>query len=172
MLEPNRCCLASNIATLRRNIAILIGRLLEQFANGYRIFRRAFAHLLHDVPICKFFFVDKPIEVYKDLLQQVRKVVPVLRQIKDEEIKISYKDIQLDTFINIDPSEDCENLHLTETFRKYTRTGSDVNIYRRRVHLQVRESDSPFLLKKRTSRLPADTDRQNIEMPVVDIFGK
>ena len=80
------------------------------------------------------FFVDKPIEVYKDLLQQVRKVVPVLRQIKDEEIKISYKDIQLDTFINIDPSEDCESLHLAEAFRNYTRTDSDVNIYRWRVH--------------------------------------
>lgn len=106
------------------------------------------------------FFVDKPIELYKDLLQQVRKVVPVLGKLKDEEIKISYKDIQLDTFINIDPSEDCENLHLTEAFRNYTRTGSDVNIYRR-VHLQVREVDSPFLLKKRTSRLPADTGRQS-----------
>lgn len=104
------------------------------------------------------FFVDNPIEVYKDLLKQVRKVIPVLRQISDEEIKISYKDIQLDTFINIDPSEDCENLHLIEAFRNYTTTGSDSNSNRRRVHLQVRETDSPFLLKKRTS---TDTTRQS-----------
>ena len=77
----------NNIATLRRNIAILIGRLLEQFANGYRILRRA-PHLLHEVIVqyvedrFASFFVDKPIEVHTDLLQQVRKVVPVLRQIK------------------------------------------------------------------------------------------
>ena len=107
------------------------------------------------------FFVDNPIEAYKDLLEQVRKVIPVPRQISDEDIKISYKDIQLDTFINIDPSEDCKNLHLIEAFRNYTTSGSDVNSYRRRVHLQVRETDSPFLLKKRTSRLATATARQS-----------
>lgn len=100
------------------------------------------------------FFVEEPIQEYKDLLNRVKKAIPVLRDIKDDEIKISYKDIQLGTFINIDPSEYSGNLHLSEAFRNTTSTGSDVH---RRVHLQVRETDSPFILKKRASRSVTNT---------------
>ena len=69
------------------------------------------------------FFVENPIEDDRELLEQVRKVIPVIREVKDKEIKILYKDIQLDTFISIDPSGHCENLHLIEAFRNSTTTG-------------------------------------------------
>ena len=99
------------------------------------------------------FFVHEPIQEYKDLLNHVKNAIPVLKDLKDEDIKILYKDIQLDTFINIDSSEYSGNLHLSEAFRNATSTGSDIH---RRVHLQVRETDLPFILKKRASRLVTD----------------
>ena len=51
------------------------------------------------------------------------------------------------TFINIDPRE--YQLHLVEAFRNTTSFGSDLH---RRVLLKVRETDSPYLLKKQTQR--------------------
>ena len=71
----------------------------------------------------------------------MKKAVPVLKGIPDDQIRISYKDVQLATFVNIDSHE---QLHLQETFRNAFPCGSDSY---RRVHLKVRESDSPFLLK-------------------------
>ena len=96
------------------------------------------------------FFTKEPIQGYKELLGRIREAIPALHGIEADQIKILYKDIQLGTFINIDSTEDRGNLHLLEAFRNTTSTGSDVY---RRVHLLVRETDSPFILKKRVSRL-------------------
>ena len=91
------------------------------------------------------FYVQNPITDFTELLERVRKAVPVLKGIPDDQIRISYKDVQLATFVNIDSHE---QLHLQETFRNAFPCGSDSY---RRVHLKVRESDSPFLLKSSRS---------------------
>ncbi|CAH3013838.1 unnamed protein product [Porites evermanni] len=72
-------------------------------------------------------------------LKRVKKAVPVLKGISDDQIKISYKDVQLGTFVNAFPC------------------GSDSY---RRVQLKVRESDSPFLLKssRGSQPLPQETE--------------
>ena len=93
--------------------------------------------------ICRVFFVQEPIQEYKDLLNRVKNAIPVLKDLKDNEIL--YKDIQLDSFINFDPSEYSGNLHLSEAFRNGTPTGSDIH---RLVHLQLRDTDLPFILTK------------------------
>ena len=100
------------------------------------------------------FYVQNPITDFTELLERVRKAVPVLKGIPDDQIRISYKDVQLATFVNIDSHE---QLHLQETFRNAFPCGSDSY---RRVHLKVRESDSPFLLKSsRISQpLPQETE--------------
>jgi hypothetical protein len=71
------------------------------------------------------FFVSEPIQNYKDLVDYVRKVIGAFRYVEDDQLKILYKDIELDTFINIDPSEKCCSLHLSEAFRNSSPTGSD-----------------------------------------------
>ena len=91
------------------------------------------------------FYVQNPITDFLELLERVRKAVPVLKGIPDDQIRISYKDVQLATFVNIDSHK---QLHLQETFRNAFPCGSDSY---RRVHLKVRESDSPFLLKSSRS---------------------
>ena len=42
---------------------------------------------------------------YIELLERVKKVVPVLQAVPNEQIKISYKDVQLGTFANINSQE-------------------------------------------------------------------
>ena len=103
------------------------------------------------------FYVQNPITDFTELLKRVKKAVPVLKGIPDDQIRISYKDVQLGTFVNIDSHE---QLHLQETFRNAFPCGSDSY---RRVHLKVRESDSPFLLKSSRSSqpLPQETDTRN-----------
>ena len=88
------------------------------------------------------FFVDEPLTNYQDLLDRVKKAVPMFKGVDDQQIIISYKDLSLQTFINIDRDE---SLHVSETFRNASPCGSDIY---RRVYLKVRESDSPFLLKR------------------------
>jgi hypothetical protein len=69
------------------------------------------------------FFVSE--QNYQDLVDYVKKVIPAFRYVEDDQLKILYKDIELDTFINIDPSEKCCSLHLSEAFRNSSPTGSD-----------------------------------------------
>ena len=94
------------------------------------------------------FYVQNPITDFTELLERVKKVVPVLKGIPDNQIRISYKDVQLGTSVNIDLHE---QLQLQETFQNAFPCGSDSY---RRVHLKVRESDSPFLLKSSQSSQP------------------
>ena len=89
------------------------------------------------------FYVDKEITDYQELLKKVRAVVPYLKQLQADQVRLAYKDLQLGSFINIDPAE-C--LHMAEMFRNVVACGSDIY---RRVELKVRETDSPFLLEKR-----------------------
>ena len=98
------------------------------------------------------FYEQNPINDFTELLERVKKVIPVLKGISDDQITISYNDIQLGTFVNIDSHE---QLHLQETFRNAFPCGS--HSYRR-VHVKVR--DSPFLLKSSRSsqRLPQETE--------------
>ena len=91
------------------------------------------------------FMYKNPITDFTELLERVKKAVPVLKGTPEDQIRISYKDVQLGTFLNIDSHE---QLHLQETFRNAFPCGSDSY---RRVHLKVRESDSPFLLKSSRS---------------------
>lgn len=89
------------------------------------------------------FYVDKEITDYQELLKKVRAVVPYLKHLQADQVRLAYKDLQLGSFINIDPAE-C--LHMAEMFRNAVACGSDIY---RRVELKVRETDSPFLLEKR-----------------------
>ena len=98
------------------------------------------------------FFVDEPLTNYQDLLDRVKKAVPMFKGVDDQQIIISYKDLSLQTFINIDRDE---SLHVSEAFRNASPCGSDIY---RRVYLKVRESDSPFLLKRRSDSKEASTE--------------
>lgn len=98
------------------------------------------------------FFVDEPLSNYQDLLDRVKKAVPMFKGVDDQQIIISYKDLSLQTFINIDRDE---SLHVSEAFRNASNCGSDIY---RRVYLKVRESDSPFLLKRRSDSKEASTE--------------
>ena len=51
------------------------------------------------------FFVDEPLSNYQDLLDRVKKAVPMFKGVDDQQIIISYKDLSLQTFINIDRDE-------------------------------------------------------------------
>ncbi|KAL9987853.1 hypothetical protein ACROYT_G002225 [Oculina patagonica] len=93
------------------------------------------------------FYVEEPVNNYNELLDRVKKAIPVLRGVDNEQIVVSYKDVSLQTFINIDRDE---TLHVLEAFRNASPCGSEIY---RRVHLKVRESDSPFLLKRRSANL-------------------
>jgi len=55
------------------------------------------------------FYIQNPITNFTELLEQVKKAVPVLKGIPDNQIRILYKDVQLGTFLNIDSHE---QLHL------------------------------------------------------------
>ena len=92
----------------------------------------------------------------------MKKAVPVLKGIPDYQIRISYKDVQLGIFVNIDSHE---QLHLQETFRNAFPCGSDSY---RRVHLKVRESDSPFLLKSSRSSQPLPQETAHTKPSVAE----
>ena len=109
------------------------------------------------------FYVQNPITDFTELLERVRKAVPVLKGIPDDQIRISYKDVQLGTFVNIDSHE---QLHLQETFRNAFPCGSDSY---RRVHLKVRESDSPFLLKSSRSSQPLPQETEHTKPSVAKL---
>ena len=110
---------------------------------------------------CNTLKTGTPVFTYKtELLERVKKAVPVLKGIPDDQIRISYKDVQLGTFVNIDSHE---QLHLQETFRNAFFCGSDSY---RRVHLKVRESDSPFLLKSSRSSQPLPQETEHTKPSV------
>ena len=106
------------------------------------------------------FYVQNPITDFTELLERVKKAVPVLKFIPDYQIRISYKDVQFGIFVNIDSQE---QLHLQETFRNAFPCGSDSY---RRVHLKVRESDSPFLLKSSRSSQPLPQETEHTKPTV------
>ena len=43
------------------------------------------------------FFVDEPLTNYQDLLDRVKKAVPMFKGVDDQQIIISYKDLSLQT---------------------------------------------------------------------------
>ena len=75
--------------------------------------------------------VDEPLSNYQDLLDRVKKAVPFLvflQGVDDQQIVISYKDLSLQTFINIDRND---NLHASEALRNAFPCGSDISRYRK-----------------------------------------
>ena len=69
------------------------------------------------------FFVDEPLTNYQDLLDRVKKAVLMFKGVDDQQIIMSYKDLSLQTFINIDRDE---SLHVSEAFRNALPCGSDI----------------------------------------------
>ena len=105
------------------------------------------------------FYVEEPVNNYNELLDRVKKAIPVLRGVGNEQIVVSYKDVSLQTFINIDRDE---TLHVLEAFRNASPCGSEIY---RRVHLKVRESDSPFLLKRRSNLAGTSAESTSTTQP-------
>ena len=68
------------------------------------------------------FYVQNPITDFTELQERMKKAVPVLKGIPDDQIRISYEEVQLGTFVNIDSHG---QLHLQETFRNAFPCGSD-----------------------------------------------
>ena len=61
------------------------------------------------------FYVEEPLSNYNELLDRVKKAIPVLQTVDNEQIVVSYKDVSLETFItDIDRNE---SLHVLEAFR-------------------------------------------------------
>ena len=83
------------------------------------------------------FYVDEPLSTYQDLLDRLKKAVPFLQGVDDQQIVISYKDLSLQTFINIDRNDSL-------AFRNASPCGSDSY---RRVYLKVRELLFVFIEK-------------------------
>ena len=172
--SETRCSFARHFAILSRNVGILIGSLLRAKL------RAQISTCCLVVFVCSggsksgmfqvllqyfedryaSFYVQNPITDFTELLERVKKAVPVLKGIPHDQIRISYKDVQLGTFLNIDSHE---QLHLQETFRNAFPCGSDSY---RRVHLKVRESDSPFLLKSSRSSQPLPQETEHTKPSV------
>ena len=89
------------------------------------------------------FFSEKPVETYDDLIQRVKAAVPYIRNVPDSKIRVAYKDVKLGVFIAIAPQD---NLVLREAFRNAYDCGSATF---RRLELEVREIDSPFIAKSK-----------------------
>ena len=85
------------------------------------------------------FFTEEPINIYEELLDKIKEVVPYSRNIPSERIRVAYKDINLSTnrgsdegiFINISPGE---SLILQEAFRNAYDCGSESF---KRVHIKI-----------------------------------
>ena len=120
------CSFARDFAMLSRNVGGLIGSLLrascnlkfqlaaswsQRYAQGWRKVSEMYQVLIqYFEDRYASFYVQNPIS-----LEQVKKAVAVPRGIPNDQIRISYKDVQLGTFVNIDSHE---QLHLQETFPK------------------------------------------------------
>ena len=93
------------------------------------------------------FFTEKPIEFHYDLIQKIKEAVPYIRNVPNEKIRIAYKDIHLGVFIAIPPDDD---LVLREAFRNAYDCGAETF---KRLELEIREIDSPFVAKSRREKL-------------------
>ena len=71
------------------------------------------------------FYVDKAIDDYHELLKRVTTVILYLKQLQAKQVRLEYKDLQLGSYININPAE-C--LHMAEVFRNAVACGSDPDI--------------------------------------------
>ena len=95
------CSFARHFAILSRNVGILIGSLLRagcelkfQLANKSGMFQ---VLLQYFEDRYASFYVQNPITDLTELLERVKKAVPVLKGIPEDQIRISYKDVQLGT---------------------------------------------------------------------------
>ena len=100
------------------------------------------------------FFCQSTITEYGLLLQRIKDCIPSFKQLQDDQIRVAYKDVQSECYINIDSRD--EHLHLYETFRNSVTCGSY-----ERIHLKVWENDSPFLLRKRSNVQRNDANEAN-----------
>jgi hypothetical protein len=93
------------------------------------------------------FFTEKPIEFHYDLMQKIKEAVPYIRNVPNEKIRTAYKDTHLGVFIAIPPDDD---MVLREAFRNAYDCGAETF---KRVELEIREIDSPFVAKSRRDKL-------------------
>ena len=100
------------------------------------------------------FFSEEPIKFHSDLLYKIKEAVPYIRNVPNEKIRTAYKDINLGVFIAIPPDND---VILHEAFRNAYDCGAETF---KRLELEVREIDSPFVAK---SRRESRTDSQKRE---------
>jgi len=71
------------------------------------------------------FLVDTAIHDYSELMRLILRAVPFWNE-KSSNLRIAYKDVELNSFINIEADEP---MHLVEAYRNARNSGSDV--YRR-----------------------------------------
>ena len=91
---------------------------------------------------CASFFVEEPILKYSLLLERIKSVIPCYLELRDEQIRIAYYDVQSGCFINITSEV---QLHLFEAFKNVVPNGHDRYD---RIYLKVWESNSPSFLRK------------------------
>ena len=140
---------------------IALSKLLEQIAFPVRSLRNLFPRALLAARCDKdnakevsnssvvfrrtlyVFFFEEPIKFYSDLLYKIKEAVPYIRNVPNEKIRTAYKDITLGVFIAIPPDND---VIFHEAFRNAYDCGAETF---KRLELQVREIDSPFVAKSR-----------------------
>jgi len=71
-------------------------------------------------------------------MRLILRAVPFWNE-KSSNLRIAYKDVELNSFINIEADEP---MHLVEAFRNARNSGSDVY---RRVEIKVRERDCSYV---------------------------
>ena len=91
------------------------------------------------------FFSEKPVEKYDDLIQRVKAAMPYIRNVPDSKIRVAYKDVKLGVYCNCSTRQFLY-IVLREAFRNAYDCGS---VTFRRLELDVREIDSPFIAKSK-----------------------
>ena len=112
------------------------------------------------------FFVDKPIEFHSDLIDKIKEAVPYIRNVPNEKVRTAYKDTNLGVFIAIPPDND---LVLNEAFRNAYDCGAETF---KRLELEVREIDSPFVAKTRREERVSCVESTSTKSTKEIIFDK
>ena len=104
-------------------------------------------------------FVDDELKSFKDILSKIKEVVPYAAQFKDEQLRVMYRDVATESFININPQDDRT---MAEVFRNAKDCGSETF---KRIELKIREADSPMFTRyssagKMPSALPKSDNIQ------------
>ena len=112
------CSFLHNFADFCRDIGNLIGSLLRANCNRAGQSRRTNSSTKMFQVLVQYlgdryasFYDYKAINDYHELLKRVTTMILYLKQLQAEQVRLAYKDLQLRSYINIDPAE-C--LHMAE----------------------------------------------------------